>query len=421
MCIKYKSREIGKMTEKWFKSDFKNIQYKKHTTRKHGVKFDRYFRGSYQVAGKRKAINFGWESEGWTESLAYEKINFYKKNAKIGTGPKSLKEEREIEEAKRAEEERIQIEQEKSNLTLKAFFQTVYYPLIQREKKEKTYQREESLYRNWIEAALGEKNFKNISKADLENIYYDITDSGKSIRTAEYALTTMKQIWREAKERGCAPDMPMISKALKKKISQNNNARIRFLSQNEAGILLSELKKKSIDLYEKALISLHCGLRASEIFKLTWSQVDLEHGILNIIDPKGKDRSVHMSEKVKEVMLSKGRSAAHGLVYPGRGNKLSKQISQVFRQVANKLFNKGINDRREKVTFHTLRHTCASWMVMQGISLYLVQKVLGHSTIQVTERYSHLAPDKLQLAANAIDKAVMQHKEKNIIHFKQKA
>jgi site-specific recombinase XerD len=60
-------------------------------------------------------------------------------------------------------------------------------------------------------------------------------------------------------------------------------------------------------------------------------------------------------------------------------------------------------------------------MVKEGISLYLVQKVLGHSTIQVTERYSHLAPDQLQLAANAINKSTMEYKEEKIIPFKKKA
>lgn len=60
-------------------------------------------------------------------------------------------------------------------------------------------------------------------------------------------------------------------------------------------------------------------------------------------------------------------------------------------------------------------------MVKQGISLYLVQKVLGHSTIQVTERYAHLAPDQLQLAASAIDRAIGEYREKNIVPFKKKA
>jgi len=293
--------------------------------------------------------------------------------------------------------------------------------LVQKQKILKTYQREESLFRNWIDKNIGQLTFKETTKADIENIFYDVIDSGKSIRTAEYALTTLKQIWREAKDNNYAPAMPVISKSLKKKISQNNNARIRFLSHSEAGTLLEELKTRSVDLYEKTLISLHCGLRAKELFTLTWSCVDLEHGILSIIDSKGKDRTVYMSEQVKGVMQSKKRGYPDELVYPGRKGKVSGQISQVFREVANQSFNQGVTDRRKRVTFHTMRHTCASWMVKEGISLYLVQKVLGHSTIQVTERYSHLAPDQLQLAANAINKSIMEHKEKNIIPFQKKA
>ncbi|MDA8134007.1 MAG: site-specific integrase [Desulfobacteraceae bacterium] len=410
------------MAEKWFNSSFKNVQYKKHPTRKHGVKFDKYFRGSYQVSGIRKAVNFGWQSEGWTEEDVFNKINLYKMNAKTGTGPLSLKDERAIQEAKNAEIEKVQAQIKKSNMTFKDFFHEIYLPLIKKEKKRKTYSREESLFRNWMEPNIGMKFFNEISKADIENIFYDIVDeSGKSIRTAEYALTTLKQIWREAKAGGYAPDMPVISKTLKKRISQNNNARMRFLSYSEAETLMDELKKHSLSLYEKALISLHCGLRASEVFKLSWSQVDLEHGILNIINSKGKDRSVHMSEQLKEMMQLKTKGKPNELVWPGRENKISGQISQVFRKVADQLFNKDITDRRERVTFHSLRHTCASWMVMQGISLYLVQKVLGHSTIQVTERYAHLAPDQLSLAAGAINRGLMEHKEKNIIPFKQKA
>ena len=392
------------MAEKWFNSNFKNIQFKQHPTRKHGVKPDRYFRGSYQVSGIRKAINFGWESEGWAEADAYLKIEFFKKNAKTGIGPLSPKEEREIKVAEKAEAEKVAAEIKKSIITFKDFFHEIYFPSVTKEKKPETYRHEESHFRIWLEPRIGAKLFKKISKAHIEGIFYDIVDeAGKSIRTAEYVLTTLKQIWREAKAGGYAPDMPVMSKALRKRISGNNNARQRFLSHDEAEILLIELKKHSLNLYEKALMSLHCGLRASEIFDLTWSHVDLEHGILNISDSKSKDRNVHMSEQVKEMMVSKTKGGPGELVWPGKNNRASEQISQVFRQVVDRLFNKGIKDRRQRVTFHSLRHSCASWMVMQGISLYLVQKVLGHSTIQMTERYSHLAPDQLALAAKTFN------------------
>ena len=128
-----------------------------------------------------------------------------------------------------------------------------------------------------------------------------------------------------------------------------------------------------------------------------------------------------MTQEVRDIMEPKVKGAPDDLVYPGRMGKVPVAISATFQRIADDLFNEGITDPRDKVTFHTCRHTCASWMVMQGVSLYLVQKVLGHSTIQVTERYSHLAPDQLQLAANAIDRSLQEHRTDNVVPFKKKA
>ncbi|WP_020588400.1 tyrosine-type recombinase/integrase [Desulfobacter curvatus] len=410
--------------EKW-ETVYKGIKIKKHPSRKHGVKPDIYFSARFQFNGKRINSGLGWASDGWTLDRAIVRLTELKEEAKAGGGIETHRVKQVKADEKRKEEDLLEQERKaheiKENTTLHDFFYQIYYPQIQKEKKQKTYEREESLFRLWLDKNIGKLTFWAVGKGDIESMFYGMVDSGKSVRTAEYAMTTLKQIWREAREGGYAPQMPMVSKTMKKKISQNNNARIRFLSRSEARILLDELFMVSIPLYEKTLISLHCGLRASEIFNLTWSQVDLEHGIFNIIDSKGTDRSVNMTKDVLELMQQKEKGLLNELVFPGREGKPSTQISQKFREIVNRLFNQGVTDRRERVTFHTCRHTCASWMVKQGISLYLVQKVLGHSTIQVTERYSHLAPDQLQLAADAIDRAVGEHREENVLPFKKKA
>jgi site-specific recombinase XerD len=62
-------------------------------------------------------------------------------------------------------------------------------------------------------------------------------------------------------------------------------------------------------------------------------------------------------------------------------------------------FNEGIEDRRERFTFQGLRHTVASFLIASGVDLYTVKSILGHSTIALTERYSHLANDALREAA----------------------
>jgi site-specific recombinase XerD len=61
--------------------------------------------------------------------------------------------------------------------------------------------------------------------------------------------------------------------------------------------------------------------------------------------------------------------------------------------------NKGVTDRRDKASFHTCRHTFASWHAQNGTDLYVLKKLLGHSTIQLTERYSHLRVDSLKVAS----------------------
>ncbi len=67
-----------------------------------------------------------------------------------------------------------------------------------------------------------------------------------------------------------------------------------------------------------------------------------------------------------------------------------------------------IKDARQKVVFHTLRHTFASWLVEKGVPLYNVAKLMGHSTIDMTQRYSHLAPDSLRSAAMCLSNEISQ-------------
>jgi site-specific recombinase XerD len=88
-------------------------------------------------------------------------------------------------------------------------------------------------------------------------------------------------------------------------------------------------------------------------------------------------------------------------------------MSDTFDRVVAALgFNEGITDRRQKVCFHTCRHTYASWLVEGGTDLYVVKELLGHKTLAMTERYSHLRPDTLQAAArNLGDRLIGEKRE----------
>jgi integrase len=85
-------------------------------------------------------------------------------------------------------------------------------------------------------------------------------------------------------------------------------------------------------------------------------------------------------------------------------NFYKSQIWGIFSKAVNDLgLNDGITDRRQKVVFHSLRHTFASWLVQMGKPLYTVSQLLGHSDVKMTMRYAHLAPDTQRAAAMELE------------------
>ena len=400
-------------------TNYPGVRYREHKTRKHGFKLDQYFFIRYQKDGKRKEEGVGWASEGWTPSKVALKLAELKTAATIGQGESRLSDARAKVEAEKQEEKMRQEQEARDNISLTTYFKETYYPAISQEKKQSAHVREESLFRLWINPAMGDKPLKDISTFDLERLKRTMLKKGRSPRSVEYALTTLGQIFRHAERLGYYQgDIP----TTKVKKPKYDNKRVRFLSHDEAHHLLEILKGKSQETYEMALLSLHCGLRAGEVFSLTWKDVDLDHGLVTLLDTKSsKTRTVSMTDDVKAFLMKKDQGGKQDLVFPDcKTGGIRKQISKSFpRAVLETGKNEGIDDRRQRVTFHTLRHTFASWLVMEGISLYDVKELLGHASLTMTERYAHLAPDRNKRAAKTVEKVFKKKAdaETNIVNL----
>ena len=78
-------------------------------------------------------------------------------------------------------------------------------------------------------------------------------------------------------------------------------------------------------------------------------------------------------------------------------------ISDQYQRIVDELFNKDITDDRNKVVFHTLRHTFASWLAMDGVDINTISELMGHATLEMTKRYMHLAPNKFDSAVNCLE------------------
>jgi len=254
--------------------------------------------------------------------------------------------------------------------------------------------------------------FKDIRPLHLERIKKNMKDAGRAPRSIQYALAVVRQIFNHAiRNELYSGDNP----ATKVKKPKVDNKRVRFLNQAEADLLLVELKDRSLKLHDMALISLHCGLRAGELFDLTWGCVDLDRESLVLMDTKGSvNRTVYMTSEVKDVLSQMETGKPTDRVFPNRKGKRRNEASNAFGRAVTELgFNTGIEDRRHKVIFHTLRHTFASWLVQNGVDLYTVQKLMGHSTISMTERYAHLAPDNLKSAVKKLEDSINRERSKN--------
>lgn len=388
--------------EKW-ETIIKGIRAKTHPSRKHGVKFDKYFALRFQFNGKNVNSGLGWASEGWTLEKAVSRMKELKDEAKAGDGVKTHREKQVEADNQRKEQERQDKEQQEKDskdlMAIGQYFNEIYYPAIKQEKKLKTHRAEEQLFRIWIKPVIGKKSFKDVSTFDLERLKKKILDAGRSPRTAEYCLTTLGQIYRHAERLGFFTGEIPTTRVKKPKF---DNKRVRFLSLDEAHLLLSKLKGMSIQVHDMALLSLHCGLRAGEIFSLTWGTIDFDHGLITLLDTKsGKTRTLSMTDDVRAALTAMEKGKNGELVFSSSNGKKIMFMSQTFPRAVKEIgLNDGITDRRQRVTFHSLRHSFASWLVMEGISLYEVKELLGHASLTMTERYSHLEPGRNKRAAS---------------------
>lgn len=390
--------------KKWRSTGYKGIRYYEHSTRKHGaVMKDRYFAIRYQKDGTRKEEGLGWASEGWSIDKANEELSNLKRAATTAEGPARLSEKRKEKKAAESAKEAARRKLEKDSLTVREYFEKTYYPISKSQKKEPSH--EETHFRLWIAPVIGSKPLKGVAPLDIERIKKRLQDKDKAPRTIQYVLATVRQMWNVARRDGLVSgDSPTRSV----KVPKFDNRRQRFLSKAEADKLLRALRERNEQLYRIALLGLWTGMRASEIFRLTWGCIDTDRGLITILDAKsGRGRTAIMTDQVKASFLEMQRGKNDDLVFPKTRGKPHLEIPTLFRDVVAKLkFNEGVGDRRQRVCFHTLRHTYGSWHAEAGTDLYVIKELLGHGSITLTERYSHLTNGALRNAVRALEENI---------------
>lgn len=242
------------------------------------------------------------------------------------------------------------------------------------------------------------------SKLITEGIRSESTRINNGIKpleraTANRLLATLKHSFTKAFDWGYCSETTL--KCVRKvKLFKEDNARIRYLSVDECNDVLSACNQKSNSRYLKRILiyAIHTGCRKGEILNLKWENVDMKHSRITIVDTKnGEKRVVPIDFMLMEELKGIVRHLHSPYVFCDAAGKQYKgeRISKLFKTVCNRA---GIDDFR----FHDLRHTYASQFMMAGGNLVTLSKLLGHKTFAMTLRYSHLAEDYLENAANLL-------------------
>ena len=233
----------------------------------------------------------------------------------------------------------------------------------------------------------------------------DLKADGLSPASIGHCLKLMRQIFNKARIWGLyKADNPIKDV----KIPKLQNERQRFLSHDEAEGLIANIKVFSPQLADMALLSLHTGMRAGEVFNLKMHDLDFDNSLITISDAKNAEsRKAYMTTAVKDMLNNYHKlSTPDAFVFTSRKGEKIMAISKKFGEIRDAVeINKGYADRRQHVSFHSLRHTFASWLAIQGESLITIGALLGHKSPNMTKRYSHLSPDHKRRAVELLEKS----------------
>ena len=201
--------------------------------------------------------------------------------------------------------------------------------------------------------------------------------------TVNLHLALLKHVFTKAIEWGKTEKNP----AQSIKFFRANNARTRYLTEEEEERLRAVFPSEH---WGKVEVALNTGIRREEQFSLQWANLNFQTGVLTIPRSKhGESRYVPMNDRVVEVLRSLPSRMKSGYVFPSETGETPLNANNFINRVWNPVRAKaGLAD----LHWHDLRHTFASRLVMAGVDLRTVQELMGHKTITMTLRYSHLSP-----------------------------
>jgi integrase len=267
-------------------------------------------------------------------------------------------------------------------------------------KTNKKSWRDDELICNAIKAHFKAKRLAEISPMDVERfkkVRHETPtrhEEARSPATVNRELTILSRVMALAVEAGHISENP----CRRVRRFKEDNARVRFLDEDEESRLMKQIGGREL-LRSVVIFALNTGLRRGEIFGLRWSEVDWSRNFIHVINTKtGKSRIIPLNDATRDVLRQQQKKSQSEFVF------VSPRTGARLRNLRNG-FGKACEDAKVfNFHFHDLRHTFASRLADAGVDAFTIAELMGHSTLEMTKRYTHMTDERKQRAVAALTK-----------------
>lgn len=271
-------------------------------------------------------------------------------------------------------------------------------------KSDKTIADYKSIGRKHLEGLFGNIKIRSFERNHADKLIQRLKNLELANKTANKILTVFKQVLSFAEMEGFISKSPLRNFPMLKVSA----GRIDFLTNQE---ILQLLRANSTQMaYPLILVALNTGMRIGELTGLCWDRINFENDSIEVSRNQTRTglkqctktnlvRHIPMNYEVKEALrvLLKSQRSPHYVFVDENGKPFSPDhySQRHFRKASERA-------QIRKVNFHLLRHTYASQFMMKGGNIYDLQKLLGHTKVEMTMKYAHLSPQHLRKVVDTV-------------------
>ena len=293
------------------------------------------------------------------------------------------------------------------NTSLNFFFDEHYREYASVHKK--SFYHDEVTFNRHLRNGLGKTPMSAISVKQIEKWVLNQKKEGYKNTTINKHIVLLKRLFNLA-ERWDFKDVKTGNINRIRKLFEGEPTQ-HFLSQEDLSIILKECDNSdNLFLGKIVRFLILTGCRKGEALQACWSQIDLQFGIWTVpMTKNGRPRRIFISSTCRD-FLQKLVEFRSGFKLSSTGNDplfTNLNSGRPYKCIQTAWMYAKKSCGKEQVRIHDLRHTFASILINNGATIYEVQRLLGHSSVNVTQRYAHLLPNKLCETADLISRIAL--------------